>query len=380
MAPNVMPTLPDTADPIDVPACYHYKDGKLSIEIQSCPIEQQDLRDETSDSARGSTSVGPGILTGGTGKYPVCPLNEQDAIGEIEKPGTNKDSIGIAHTQLEAQPSMHKPRPTFSKNGISRWEAVIQIVNLYIGFGVVLVPSTVAIGGWLVIVLIPLLGFVAAACALILCWSFDAAKVDSFSGLADAVGGAWGRRTVNCMLGVLFFYLSGLVQRLAWDLLVTAFGLYSITAPNYAIALGSCSVTVVLFLVLNRWPTLNTILSKLGTVAIVIVILYVLSISIVSLAAPDLTDLDSANYVFSVPANLPLIIPILVLNFSGAGNLPLIRRELRDPKDFLPAVMISFGVMIAVLSLVGGVGYAALGEVGSDERNILLTFPSLFPR
>ena len=69
--------------------------------------------------------------------------------------------------------------------------AAFMIINMYCGFGIITIPNGTATGGYIGVVLLPVMALLGSLTALQICKGFAAAGVDNYRALGEAACGVY---------------------------------------------------------------------------------------------------------------------------------------------------------------------------------------------
>lgn len=108
-----------------------------------------------------------------------------------------------------------------TEEGVGAWAAYCMIMNIYVGFGIVAIPYAIASGGWLSLVLIPIMGFLAWLTGIQITKSFVVSGVNTYEDLGRVAAGRLGYWWVFMVIVLSVLIIIVYVDLLAQNILNT---------------------------------------------------------------------------------------------------------------------------------------------------------------
>ena len=268
-----------------------------------------------------------------------------------------------------------------SCNKISRTQAVAQMLNLYVGTGVLGIPQAIAIGGWLSLACFPLLGAAAWLTGQQIARGFMATGSDNYAELGFSAAGSFGKSTVVVIITAQFAVQTSYFLFLANDLLRTVIIECGGGMDRWAGWLSTASLSIIFMIAAQIQPSFMLLLGKVGTAITCAVVLSLVSCFLCLIyTGIDVSDYDEKPSHSLLTSNFLLTFASVPWDFCGHGFLPMIWREMRTPeRDFGKAFGLSMIVMVVTYTIVGALGYAALGSTAVNAPDVLLLLPEQLP-
>ena len=274
------------------------------------------------------------------------------------------------------------------KYKIDRWAAIAMVINLYVGTGVVTIPASIALGGWISLLLLAFVGAIACSTGLQISNGFEITNSQSYYTFANAAGGQVAEK-ITLVILTLFFISSNVFNSLIiFDTLhstLNYFG-HSNEGMKYAI---SISIGVCLPLVLTAYDIIHprglTRIGQAGTVFVVLLVICLIGTFSKIIHSNNTNpewdgEVSPPEYQTANLAYITGVISNVATNYAGHGGLPDIYRRMSNPKkDFRFVVYVSFIIMTTMFIGLGALSYAALGDGVAKYPNVLSYLPYLWP-
>ena len=239
---------------------------------------------------------------------------------------------------------------------MTAWQAGFNVVNLYVGMGLLSKPYALALGGWFS--LLPL--FVLCAISLytgkviVRCFAWMRTERPTYPMLGAAAFGRAGEALVSVMIFLEFFGATCIVLLFLWQnaslLLDGRYELWQI-----ALAVLGCTLPTVWMVKFSDLAFLSVI-GFLSSLSIAIVIIGVLLSDTGRVAKQDLS-----TYGTGMDGQMQAI-GINMISLAGHACLPSIYTQMAKPEQFERMLDASFVVMLLVYLLVAVSGYLAYGS------------------
>ena len=274
------------------------------------------------------------------------------------------------------------------KDKIGRWAAIAMVINLYVGTGVVTIPASIALGGWISLLLLAFVGAIACSTGLQISNGFETTNSQSYYTFANAAGGQVAEK-VTLVILTLFFISSNVFNSLIiFDTLhstLNYFG-HSNEGMKYAI---SISIGICLPLALTAYDILHprglTRIGQAGTIFVVLLVICLIGTFSKIIHSNNTNpewdgEVSPPEYHTANLAYITGVISNVATNYAGHGGLPDIYRRMSNPKeDFRFVVYASFIFMTTMFIGLGALSYAALGDGVAKYPNVLSYLPYLWP-
>jgi vesicular inhibitory amino acid transporter len=268
--------------------------------------------------------------------------------------------------------------------GTSVLESVCNVLNVYVGLGLLSKPYAIAMGGWLSV------GALAVLCAvanvtgklIVRCFAKLPREKQTYAELGRLAFGEAGFWVVHV---VVMLELCGALMVLlifVWKnaLLLAPWYLPDaiISEQTVAIVLTALATPTVLVLDFGSMALIGT----LGVVASVIIVSVVVGVA--GCYGAQLALVAAPPPPLELPllgAGFPVSIGIFVLSLGGHAALPGVYAAMAEPKKFDRMLDISLVSMFAIYATVGLAGYLAFGWLHEEKIDILSahTAPSPTP-
>ncbi|KAJ1962185.1 hypothetical protein GGI12_002795 [Dipsacomyces acuminosporus] len=277
-------------------------------------------------------------------------------------------SAADAHSGLDSEVTVHKKG--------SAAETFFHIVCISAGTGMLQLPYVLKEGGWIGLFYIMLAGVIAAYTGnmLIKCLYYkQGARLRSYSDVADAAFGLYGRRTFRVLkdfnlLGVvgIFIVLAGTNINALLD--GSDFGSLGVT---FWISISAVLVwAVVAFAKEIHDVYIFSIFGTLATVVTVVIILWTGASDISShKSRPPTKLLDLGMF--------PISLASICFSFGGSTNWPDIEASMESPAKWDTVLSIATAFVALIYLCVAAIGYGVYGD--SVRSPILLSLPAGIP-
>jgi len=310
------------------------------------------------------------------GRYASPPLedsSEQPSLGvRLDRPARRSlgESLLSAEEKLEA--GSDSPAGTGSS---SVADAVFNVLNVYVGLGLLSKPYAIAQGGWLAIPALALLCGVANVTGKLIVRGFTKLPPQerSYAKLGEAAFGAAGRFLVQIVVTLEFFGALMVVLIFVWK---NAGLLAPWYLPDAIISEGSVAVILTLMATPTVWALDFASMSAIGFIGVVASVLIVTVCVGVAAFYTARFSLSGSLPLLELPLvgeGFPMATGIFVLSLGGHAALPGIYASMAEPKRFDRMLDISLAAMFAIYASVGLAGYVAYGWLKGEAVDVLIT-------
>ncbi|KAK9821002.1 hypothetical protein WJX74_000120 [Apatococcus lobatus] len=265
-------------------------------------------------------------------------------------------------------------------HGASILSATFNMVNIYVGVGLLSMPYAMRLAGWA-----GLAGLVAAVClfgtsALLFVQAFDKLGPDAphtFPALGQKVLGKPGRYIVAFFALCEFFGGSVVMMMLMWremEAVLPATGVFGYSATQAAITISLVAMAPQLIA-----PSLRSLawLSALGCLTTVLVALTLLvTVGLDPLRSKMPIQPPAGHDLWALGA-LPAF-GIFAAAVSGHSSLPALRSSMHSQQDFPKVVASSFSLMALFYGMICALGYYYFGRAAADLVTVDLANNSIF--
>ena len=279
----------------------------------------------------------------------------------------------LAKQQLATQQQQQQQR-----GDASSLATTFNVVNLYVGLGLLSKPYALRLGGWLSLIVLFACTALFNFTGKLLVRCFDAAPhVQSFVGLGLAAGGKWGLWTVGIVSIADFFSAVCMCLIIVWnsvDTLVTKIAgtdswwitpCINVVGLEANPAMLACALALVPFLCVRSF-------GKMSFISAVGVVCNVLITAVVAVAALEGTEGGRQHEPSPLSADelihwkqLPISVGIYVLSLAGHPSLPSLRKSMRHPEHFERMLDGSFAIMFVVYVAMAVFGYLSFGDASA---------------
>lgn len=314
-------------------------------------------------------------------------------------------SVGGHHAKVDSPPKRAKysrlperpnlvdrmghqsPEDQVEADGLTKCQVVIYLVTAIIGCGVVVLPSLMAIGGWVVV---PAIAGVTSLAFMEIGKVMDSAlscaerksaankRFHTFEDLGEAAMGRFGVSLIRTVTGTGF---SGTL--IVYTMLIgqNLHGLLGRQLPMEAVMM--IVTPILIFLALLKDGTLANIMS-VGMLAslssCVLICIKGLQDAQIWQSWPKDKHLHVHSMWPTHPAALGTVLACLFSAFSVVGTVPCIRGQMKDPTDFLPAFHLSLWIVLAMYWAVMLSGYWGYGNFVQHNVVDSMMFPPRTPQ
>ena len=221
-------------------------------------------------------------------------------------------------------------RVTRERKKTTYWQCVSNVLNLYVGIGLLSKPYAVRIGGWASLGLLAVICVVFNQTAKILSRSFDALGCSgnaqehhSLAYLAEQVLRRRGKQLVTCLVLLEFMGALCMCLIIVWSSLASLFPELGLTNA----VVGITTVALVPVLLIDDYSRMS-FLSMIGVLSNFMIV-----VSLVALIAddPNRKDIKSFHlpetdeYSIFNPGQAPIAMGIFVVSLAGHASLPTLR-------------------------------------------------------
>eukprot|EP00199_Chlamydomonas_sp_CCMP681_P000942 CAMPEP_0119103356 /NCGR_PEP_ID=MMETSP1180-20130426/1798_1 /TAXON_ID=3052 ORGANISM="Chlamydomonas cf sp, Strain CCMP681" /NCGR_SAMPLE_ID=MMETSP1180 /ASSEMBLY_ACC=CAM_ASM_000741 /LENGTH=441 /DNA_ID=CAMNT_0007087827 /DNA_START=206 /DNA_END=1531 /DNA_ORIENTATION=- len=248
-------------------------------------------------------------------------------------------------------------------------QAVLNVINVMCGVGLLSLPFALKSSGWVGILLLWLMGFVAnyTGKALVECANEVSRRrqlvgqVVGYEEIAEEAFGKVGRAIVSAIIYVELFGTCCLLFILEGDNMFSLMGAKALApiatnASHYMLLAAAVMIPTV-------WlPNLSS-LSFLGVFGVAATCAVVASVAFTlcsgSFVAGAVTDP-------ALWATLPLVFGIMTFCYSGHGVFPAIQASMKTPEDFPQVLNVAYLAVTLLCTFVGMAGYHMYGSAAAD--------------
>lgn len=250
--------------------------------------------------------------------------------------------------------------------GTSLGQTCANLINIFVGLGLLSMPFALMKGGWVALVALAILVPLFGCSGQLICSAFDlmpAGVPKTYPNLGAAAAGKLGSRVVLAFSCCELFGATLITLCIVWqmlELLLPSEGL----GPLHPMQLAACLSCVVLLPLLCTDLRRLARFSMLGSCSTAAVVLMVLALAVLDprragmpQQPPPSRHLASAGLIQSLG--------IFALSCSAHTTLPALRSSMAKPTRFPAALAASFGIMFACYSAVAAAGYWYFGDGAS---------------
>lgn len=266
------------------------------------------------------------------------------------------------------------------QGGTSVSASVYNVLNVYVGLGLLSKPYAIAEGGWLSLAALALLCFTANLTGKLIVRGF--AKLpreeQSYAALGEKAFGPAGRWLVSIVVTLEFFGALMVVLIFVWKNTLILWPRYP-GAPSAVIA----EATVALVTTLAATPTVWALdfaemsaIGLIGVVASALIVGVTVAMACVYYFSFDAAHASAPPPPISLPLigdGFPMAIGIFVLSLGGHAALPGVYASMAEQHKFDLMLDISLATMFFIYASVGLCGYLAYGWLRGEEVDVLIT-------
>ncbi|XP_024402559.1 amino acid transporter AVT1B [Physcomitrium patens] len=286
-----------------------------------------------------------------------------DWIGDKEK--FSRTSCSPSTTKLELLESFDD-----GPVGVLQSDAqtVLNIVNLYVGVGLLSLGYAFRLGGWISLVVLTAVSYIFAHSAKLICWSFDKvprSMVQSYPNLGTTAMGKLGHWMVMVMALAEFFGASCMCLIIVWQSIemllrseILCLGSMCLSS-RHAVIIGS---TVIMLPAI--WIRTFSRLTSISFSGVMSSLLLTAVVVISCAADPNREAIHDTSSLFHESVNwehLPIGAGILVVSLSGHAGLPSMRRSMKNPQNFEHCLNVAFTLMFLLYATMGSISYFYFG-------------------
>ncbi|KAG0563240.1 hypothetical protein KC19_8G014900 [Ceratodon purpureus] len=247
-------------------------------------------------------------------------------------------------------------------------QTILNIVNLYVGVGLLSLGYAFRLGGWISLVVLAVVSFIFAYSAKLICWSFDKMPrtvVQSYPNLGTTAMGTLGHWMVMVMALAEFFGASCMCLIIVWQSI-------EMLLPSGFLCLGSMCLSsrdaVIIGSTVIMLPAIwIRTFSRLTSISVsgVLSSLLLTTVVVISYAVDPnreaVHDTSSAIHENVNWTHLPIAAGILVVSLSGHAGLPSMRRSMKNPQNFEHCLNVAFFSMFLLYATMGSISYFYFG-------------------
>eukprot|EP00873_Tetraselmis_striata_P016271 jgi/Tetstr1/436535/TSEL_025360.t1 len=258
-----------------------------------------------------------------------------------------------------------------TEDGSTFFQAVLNVMNILMGVGLLSIPYALGKSGWLGLVVLAFLGVMTNYSGKALVEAHNVVKTQSgkrivgYEDIAEAALGKFGRAIVS---GMVYVELSGtcaLLFILQGDNLMNLLGAKVFAAKKAAMFAAAAVIIPTVWLPNVTALSYLGFLGVLATGAVVGTVIYTfLSGSFVAGASTALVH----------PTTLPLTFGIMAFVYAGHGVFPSIQASMKQPKDFSKVLNTAYVFVGSFCGLIGALGYYMYGSSAADV--IIFSLPA----
>lgn len=263
-----------------------------------------------------------------------------------------------------------------SGTGITVAQAVYNVVNVYVGLGLLSKPYAVAEGGWTSVVALALLCAVANVTGKLIVRGFAKlpAKDRTYAGLGEKAFGPFGRWLVLFVVTLEFCGALMVVLIFVWK---NALLLAPWYLPDAFISVGTVAVVTTLAATPTVWALDFGAIAGIGLLGVVASVLIVGTLVLVACySATKLVVAAMPPPPLELPLvgqGLPIAIGIFVLSLGGHAALPGVYASMAEPHRFDHMLDISIAAMFVIYVSVGLAGWITYGWLKGQYVDVLIT-------
>ena len=260
--------------------------------------------------------------------------------------------------------------------GISVAQAVYNVVNVYVGLGLLSKPYAIAEGGCISVFALALLCTVANVTGKLIVRGFAKlpAKDRTYAGLGEKAFGAPGKWLVLSVVTLEFAGALMVVLIFVWK---NALLLAPWYLPDAFISVGTVAVVTTLAATPTVWALDFAALAGIGLLGVVASALIVGVLALVACySAAKVLFAGTPAPQFELPLvgqGLPVAVGIFVLSLGGHAALPGVFASMAEPHRFDRMLDISIAAMFIIYASVGLAGWITYGWLKGQYVDVLIT-------
>ncbi|KAK9786278.1 hypothetical protein WJX73_008874 [Symbiochloris irregularis] len=249
--------------------------------------------------------------------------------------------------------------PSKSNLGVSIPQAVFNLVNIYVGIGLLAMPYAFALSGWMAFAaLLATAGlFCLSAHLIIKCFDkLDPGESHTYPALGTAALGPRGQYVVAAFAVAEFFTGSCLVIVVIWQELILCLpeaGVFGMSAFHATVVISLVAVLPLLLIPSFQGLSWLSLLGCCSTLVVVLTVAGVVAIDPLRRKMPHQPpEPHDVLRLGIVQAS-----GIFAISLSGHSSLPALRNSMREPQKFKTVLNAGFISMLFIYAIVGGAGY-----------------------
>ena len=239
--------------------------------------------------------------------------------------------------------------------GMTTWQAGFNVVNLYVGMGLLSKPYALARGGWASLAGLFLLCAISLYTGKVIVRCFGCMEQDhpTYPELGYAAFGRAGRNFISLMIFLEFFGATCIVLLFLWQ------NIMLLLPDTAAVELWQVAVLVCAVALPTVWMLRFSDLAFLGLLGFVASAF--IACVIVGVLLSDTGRIAEQQYSTVDAAGMPVSLGIFMVSLAGHACLPSIYAQMRNPEDFDTMLDYSFAVMLTVYTTIAVAGYLSFG-------------------
>ncbi|KAL4447326.1 hypothetical protein ABPG77_007359 [Micractinium sp. CCAP 211/92] len=253
------------------------------------------------------------------------------------------------------------------------------ILNVFVGTGLLSMPFALRKGGWAALGVQALLLPLFALSGQLIVWAFDllpATVPRTYPALGRAAAGRHGLRAVMLFSFLELFGGSCILLMVAWRMaeLLLPPGLGPLDGRQLSAAVVSCLLLPILFVDIRKGLSR---LSAVGLSSCLLVIAVTLGLLVLDPRRAALPQQPPPGHHF-LSAGIIQAVGIFALSATAHSTLPALRTAMRKPSQFPLAIGSAFSVMLAGYTTLAAVGYWYFGDSASPLITTDLSTSSVY--
>mmetsp|Transcript_10239 Transcript_10239/g.26245 ORF Transcript_10239/g.26245 Transcript_10239/m.26245 type:complete len:454 (+) Transcript_10239:387-1748(+) len=281
------------------------------------------------------------------------------------------EDAGLDAPLLSSRLDAEDVEASYASGSATVLHSVFNVVNLFMGVGLLSLPYATKLGGWMALPALVLASALFCFSGHLIVSSFRkvTGPSHSYSALGERAYGRMGRRLVNiCTLCDMF---GGCAICLIMSckqiegLILPRTSVWGLTPSQLARVIG---ITAALPTVLIRSFRQIASVSMLGICCSFMVVLAVIMSAVLDPSRQHTISPSTQEFPthHSVSPSLPRSIGIFALSMAGHSALPSFRNSMKRPQMFHLVINVAFAVMTSFNLLVTGIGYWYWGDEVSE--------------
>ncbi|KAJ9526617.1 hypothetical protein QJQ45_017626 [Haematococcus lacustris] len=266
------------------------------------------------------------------------------------------------------------PVPSSSAGSSSFSQAVLNVVNVMMGVGLLSLPFALKSSGWIGIALLWFMGIVTnyTGKALVECANAVASNkgqpgsVVGYEEIAEASFGPLGKALVSAIIYVELFGTCCLLFILEGD------NMYSLLGNMLASSASQYMLIAAAIMIPTVWLPDLSALSFLGVFGVTATTTVVASVLYTLVTGNFTAGALTHN---ALPATLPLVFGIMTFCYSGHGVFPAIQASMKEPQLFPKVLNVAFFLVAFLCTFIAAAGYYMYGAGAADI--VIFNLPTL---